>query len=86
MTEGAERTGHMLVGVPMRTEFKASRLHTFQTEHRAGEGTSDRAVVRVVLPSEVGGGVLAEHVRSTHGSCASSQSCFVSQCTLSKSF
>lgn len=61
-------------------------LHTFQTEHGAGEGTTDRAVVRVVLLSEVCGGVLAEHVRSTHGSCASSQSPSVSQDIPSKSF
>lgn len=46
---------------------------TFETEHRACESASDRAVVRVVLLPEVCGGVLGEHVCSAHSSCASSQ-------------
>lgn len=51
-----------------------SRLRTSQTKHRSSESTTDSAVVRVVLLSQVCGGVLGEHVRSSHSGCASTQS------------
>ena len=76
----------MSVFNPRSREICIGMPQTFQAEHGASESTTDRAVVRVVLLSQVCCGVLGEHVRSTHSGCASSQSRSISQCVLFKSF